>query len=249
MEEKKTTTRAAERALDILLCFVGEKDLAMMEIVERTKLSKSTTFRLLATLESKGFIKRDPDTDKYSLGFRIWELAANLNQSNDPAVLFLPEMERLRDEIDETVSLYIRDGLERVRIQAVESQQAIRRVAPIGARLPLFVGASSKVIVACSKEDLLDQVLADPMWPTGIDKEAYIKQLEEIREKGYAISVEEREAGTAAISVPIYNFLGNFVAAIVLSGPISRMNEEQMIQYVPRLVEAAERMGKLIPVK
>lgn len=246
MEEKKTTTRAAERALDILLCFVGQQELAMMEIVEKTELSKSTVFRLLATLEAKGFIKRDPRTEKYSLGFRIWELASHINRSDDPAILFLPEMERLRDEIDETVSLYVRDGLERVRIQAVESQQAIRRVAPIGVRLPLSVGASSKVIVAFTDGDLLGKVLADPMWPSGIDRDLYIKQLKEIREQGYAISVEEREAGTAAVSVPIHNRKGNLVAALVLSGPISRMNEEQMVQYVPHLMKAAEEMGKLV---
>lgn len=110
----------------------------MTEIAERTGLNKSTVFRLLATLESKGFVKRDPDTEKYQLGFRIWELSAHLNRSKDPAVLFLPEMERLRDELDETVSLYVYDGIERIRIQAVESNQAIRRVAPVGVgcRLP-----------------------------------------------------------------------------------------------------------------
>jgi IclR family KDG regulon transcriptional repressor len=96
--EKKSTVRAAERALDILLCFVDETRLGMTEIAERTGLNKSTVFRLLATLESKGFVKRDPDTEKYQLGFRIWELSAHLNRSKDPAVLFLPEMERLRDE-------------------------------------------------------------------------------------------------------------------------------------------------------
>ncbi|SFX17844.1 transcriptional regulator, IclR family [Thermoactinomyces sp. DSM 45891] len=246
MEEKKTTTRAAERALDILLCFVGKPELAMREIVEKTELSKSTVFRLLATLEAKGFVKRDADTEKYSLGFRIWELANHINRSDDPAILFLPEMERLRDDIDETVSLYVRDGLERVRIQAVESQQAIRRVAPIGARLPLSVGASSKVIVAYTEGDLLGKVLFDPMWPSGIDRDLYINQLQEIRARGYAISMEEREAGTAAISVAIHSRSGNLVAALVLSGPISRMNEEQMIRYVPRLVKAAEEMGKLV---
>ncbi|SDY17495.1 IclR family transcriptional regulator [Thermoactinomyces sp. DSM 45892] len=246
MEEKKTTTRAAERALDILLCFVGKPELAMREIVEKTELSKSTVFRLLATLEAKGFVKRDADTEKYSLGFRIWELANHINRSDDPAILFLPEMERLRDDIDETVSLYVRDGLERVRIQAVESQQAIRRVAPIGARLPLSVGASSKVIVAYTEGDLLGKVLSDPMWPAGIDRDLYIKQLQEIRAQGFAISMEEREAGTAAVSVAIRSRAGNLVAALVLSGPISRMNEEQMIRYVPRLVKAAEEMGKLV---
>ncbi|MBA4494894.1 IclR family transcriptional regulator [Paenactinomyces guangxiensis] len=245
-EEKKLTVRAAERALDILLCFVREPQLGMMEIAKRTKLSKSTVFRLLATLEAKGFIKRDPQTEKYQLGFRIWELAANLDHSDDPAVLFLPEMERLRDDLDETVSLYVRDGKERIRIQAVESKQAIRRVAPVGARMPLSVGASSKVLVAYGDEELRQQVLSDPLWPSGIDQEEYQAQLKEIREKGYAISVEEREVGTAAVSVPVFNREGRLIAALAVSGPVSRMNVEKMIQFAPRLKDAAEEMGRMV---
>jgi IclR family transcriptional regulator, KDG regulon repressor len=245
-EMEKPTVRAAERALDILLCFAGESQLGLMEIVSRTGLNKSTVFRLLATLEKKGFVRRDPQTEKYQLGFRIWELAASLSHSDDPAVLFLPEMERLRDELDETVSLYIRDGLERIRVQAVESRQAIRRVAPIGARMPLSVGASSKVLVAFGGAELMEQVLADPEWPASVDKEVYRQQLARIRGDGYAISVEEREAGTAAVAVPVFSRRGRLIAALAVSGPVSRMNVKKMIQFVPRLIQAAQQMGRMV---
>lgn len=245
-EEKKLTVRAAERALDILLCFTKEPELGLMEIASRTGLNKSTVYRLLSTLEVKGFVKRDLRTEKYVLGFRIWELAANLNQSDNPAVLFLPEMERLRDELEETISLYITDGKERIRIQAVESHQAIRRVAPVGARMPLSVGASSKVLMAYADEKQLEEVLNDPDWPQKQSKEEYLKQLQQIRLDGYAISIEEREAGTAAVSVPIFSRNGRLVAALAVSGPVSRMSKEKMKQFVPRLIQSAELMGKMI---
>jgi IclR family KDG regulon transcriptional repressor len=245
-EAKKATVRAAERALDILLCFVDASQLGLMEIAERTGLNKSTVFRLLATLEAKGFIKRDPQSEKYRLGFRVWELSANLDQSNDPAVLFLPEMERLRDDLDETVSLYVRDGKERVRIQAVESRQAIRRVAPIGARMPLAVGASSKVLMAYADEEAVSELLSSSDWPVNLNRDQYRRQLERIREDGFAISVEEREAGTAAVSVPVFSKRGELVAALAVSGPVSRMNIDKMIQFVPRMKEAAAQMGKMI---
>ncbi|MGA8941281.1 MAG: IclR family transcriptional regulator [Thermoactinomyces sp.] len=244
--EKKSTVRAAERALDILLCFVDKTQLGMMEIAERTGLNKSTVFRLLATLESKGFVKRNQQTEKYELGFRIWELAAHLNRSDDPAVLFLPEMERLRDKLDETVSLYIRDGKERIRIQAVESNQAIRRVAPIGARMPLTVGASSKILMAFADSQVVQEVLAESEWPDHVSKVDYLQQLKTIREDGYAMSVEEREAGTAAVAVPIFSRRSRLVAALTVSGPVSRMNVNKMIRFVPDLLEAASKMGKMI---
>jgi DNA-binding IclR family transcriptional regulator len=119
-------------------------------------------------------------------------------------------------------------------------------VAPIGARLPLSVGASSKVLVAYGGEELVKQVLADPEWPASVDKEVYMQQLERIREDGYAISVEEREAGTAAVAVPVFSRRGRLIAALAVSGPVSRMNVKKMIQFVPRLIQAAQQMGRMV---
>ena len=111
---------------------------------------------------------RDEATDKYRLGYRLWELSANLSKEGDPGIILLPEMERLRDQLGETISLYVQDGLVRVRIQAVQSNHAIRRVAPVGARMPLYVGASSKVLVAFAEPGLLEQLLTSADWPTGL---------------------------------------------------------------------------------
>lgn len=244
--EGKKTVRAAERALDILLCFTQKPKLSLTEISRMTELNKSTVYRLLATLEEKGFLFRDPDTEKYRLGFRIWELSAHLSRTDDPAVLFLPGMEGLRDQIEETVSLYVRDALERVRVQAVESFQAIRRVAPVGARMPLAVGAAGKVLVAFAEPLEQAKILSHPRWPDNVDKEYYTGQLREIREKGFATSVEEREAGTSAVAVPIFDQEGNIVAALAVSGPVGRLTEERMKEVVPRVLEAAERMQKML---
>ncbi len=246
MEEPKTNVRAVERALDILLCFTDSTDLGLSEIASRLSLHKSTVHRLLATLENKGFLIRDAQTEKYRLGFRIWELSANLTHSDDPATVLLPEMERLRDLVGETVSLYVRDGNERIRIQAVQSNQPIRRVAPIGARMPLFVGASSKVLVAYAEPEVLEAVLNDPNWPESIDREAYLEQLEQIRAQGFATSVEERELGAAAVAAPIFNRNGKLVAAIAASGPSNRLTPEKMREFARPILEAAYRMGKMM---
>jgi DNA-binding IclR family transcriptional regulator len=244
--EEKMTVRAVERALDILLCFTSETDLTLTEISQRVGLHKSTVHRLLASLEAKGFIVRDADSDKYRLGMRIWELSASSSRSDDPAVLLLPEMERLRDRLGETISLYIRDGLERIRIQAVQSKQAVRRVAPVGVRMPLYVGASSKVLVAFGGQEVLDMVLQDPNWPASIDRASFIKQLEDIRRIGYATSVEEREQGAAAVAAPVLNRDGRLIAALSVSGPSNRWSLEEMKKHAPMIQETAVRMGRLL---
>lgn len=240
------TVRAVERALDILLCFTQDAELSLTEISGKAGLHKSTVHRLLASLEGKGFILRSPSTEKYRLGFRLWELAANLSQSDDPEVVLLPEMEHLRDLCGETVSLYVRDGLVRVRIQAVQSAQAIRRVAPVGARLPLYVGASSKVLVAFTDDGIQEQVLQSPEWPAGLEREQFLQQLEEVRDAGYAISIEEREVGAAAVAVPIYNRSQKLAAALAISGPSNRLTADRMREQAPQLMEFASRMGKML---
>ncbi|MBD8500721.1 IclR family transcriptional regulator [Paenibacillus arenosi] len=246
MEESggKLTVRAVERALDILMCFKDAHDLSLTEISGRVGLNKSTVHRLLATLEEKGFLLRDGD--KFRLGYSVWELAANLTQVDDAAQLLLPEMERLRDQLGETISLYVRDGNDRIRIQAVQSNQAIRRVAPIGVRLPLYVGASSKVLLAFADESERAETMQSSSWPASIETADFLQQLEEVKKGGYALSVEEREPGAAAISVPILDRSHRISAALSVSGPVSRMTPDTMRAYAPLLMEAASRMEKMI---
>lgn len=246
MEDAKLTVRAVERALDILLCFTEASDLGLTEIASRVGLHKSTAYRLLASLEHKGFVTRNAATDKYRLGFRVWELSANLSQVDDPGVVLLPEMERLRDALDETVSLYVRDGTERIRIQAVQSRQPVRSVAPVGARLPLYFGASGKTLIAFAAEEDRKALLADEIWPAGLDKPVFLAQLEEIRRQGYAISVEEREPGAASVAAPIFGRSNRLVAALAVSGPAGRLTVEKMKGHAGLLIETARRMGKMV---
>jgi len=128
----------------------------------------------------------------------------------------------------------------------VQSNQAVRRVAPVGARLPLYVGASSKVLLAWSDEETLRLVLDDPDWPDAVDKQAFLEQLNAIRESGYATSFEEREPGAAAVSAPILDRSGRLLAALSVSGPSGRLTPEVMLSYVPAIREAARRMALML---
>lgn len=246
MEEEKRTVRAVDRALDVLLCFAEKAEWGLSEIAVRTGLHKSTVHRLLATLEDRGFVNRDEVTEKYRLGLRVLELSSNLSREDDLSVVLLPLMEKLRDELGETVSLYVRDRGERVRIQAVQSAQIIRRVAVVGVRLPLSVGASSKVLLAFVDDSIRQAVMSDPMWPKAIDKVKFTRQLEAIRSLGYATSSEEREPGAAAVSAPIINRSGKLIAALAVSGPANRLTSDVMQQHAPAIMDAARRMGTLL---
>jgi DNA-binding IclR family transcriptional regulator len=246
-DQEKGTVRAVERALDILLCFSGtEMELGLSDISKRVGLHKSTVHRLLASLERKGFIRRHPQTDKYRLGWSVLELVSNVYQSDDLASIVVPEMTYLRDEVGETISLYIRIGKERIRTQAVESNQPVRRVANIGQRLPLYVGASGKILLAWADPQLVQEVMDDPSWPDELSKKDFQKALAKTRENGYAISIEEREPGAAAVAVPIFGRDKQIVAALSVSGPVDRFTKNAVERFIPAAKNTAQLISKML---
>ena len=245
-DQEKGTVRAVERALDILLCFSGtETELGLSDIAKKLGLHKSTVHRLLASLESKGFIRRTR-TEKYRLGWSVLELVSNIYQSDDLSSIVLPEMTRLRDLLGETISLYIRSGLERIRIQAVESNQPVRRVANIGKRLPLHVGASGKVLLAFSDRSVIEELLADPNWPADVNKNEVLAALDNVREQRFAVSIEEREPGAAAVAAPILSRTGEIVAALSVSGPVDRFTAEAIERHAQALKQSSDILTKML---
>ena len=116
----------------------------------------------------------------------------------------------------------------------------------MGARLPLYVGASSKVLVAFGERDVEAQVLAAVDWPAWLDRAVYARQLAESRQLGYALSVEEREAGAAAVAAPIFRRSRKLVAALAVSGPSNRLTAQVMREHAPTIMEYAHRMGMML---
>ncbi len=254
MDRKKTALQAGERgsvrsvdrALDILLCFGSERDLGLTEIARRVDLHKSTAHRMLASLERRGFVERHPLTDRYRLGWLIVELASQVYQSDNLTSLALAEMTHLRDAIGETISLYVRSGYERIRVGAVEGTHPVRRAANIGKRFPLYVGASGKVLLAFSDEDILDELHLAQSVPRDFDIDELRAQCSQIAAQGYAVSIEEREAGAAAVAAPILNRQGICVAALSVSGPVDRFTAQQVTHYGAACMAAAKQISKTL---
>lgn len=222
LREEGQTIRSVERALDVLLCFSGESaGLGVTQIAEKLGLYKSTVHRVLAALESRGFVRQDGVTGRYHLGLKALELASAYLTSGDLPTTAYPPMCALRDRARETVSLYVRDGLERVRIQRAEGPLTVRRVVGLGERLPLYLGASGKVLLAWApppeRAELLSQIL-----PPRFDRAGLETTLKEALQQGWAVSLEEREQGVASVAAPVRDHAGRCVAALTISGPVSR---------------------------
>ncbi|GMA57892.1 IclR family transcriptional regulator [Alicyclobacillus sacchari] len=242
-----TTVRAVERALDILLCFTkSTHELSLSEIARDVGLHKSTAHRLLLSLQQKGFVRRQQGSDKYMLGWSALCLSANAPLFDSWTSIALPVMTELRDHTGETVSLYVRSGIERIRVQAVESREPIRNVATVGERYPLYIGASGKVLLAWSDIDLINEILRRERLPSGFSLSELRSQLVQVRTDGYAVSFQERDAGAAAMAAPVFGPEGDCIAALAVSGPVSRLTEAKMEHSASDLMGAAATFSQAI---
>lgn len=243
LKEEGQTIRSVERALDVLLCFAGEAHgLGVTQIAEKLGLYKSTVHRILGALEAKGFVRRDGAAGRYHLGLKTLELASVYLTSGDVPSVAYHEMLTLRDRAQETVSLYVRDGMERVRVQRAEGPLAVRRVVGLGERLPLYLGASGKVLLAwaplAERGWLLERTL-----PPEFDRQSFEQMLDLAVDRGWATSLEEREEGVASVAAPVLDRAGRCVAALAISGPVSRFAPEDAHRLGQMVLESARAIS------
>jgi len=204
----------------------------LSELVDATGLPRATAHRLAVALEVHHLLSRDGD-GRFVLGPRLGELAAALP---DPLVAAAGAvLAWVRDESGESAQLYRRDGDVRVCIAAAERTSGLRTTVPLGARLPLTAGSGAQVLCAW-----LDEATLADLLPSATFSE---RVLAEVRRRGWAQSVAQREAGVASVSAPVRApEKGEVIAAISISGPIERLGRAPGQRYAPILVAGARRL-------
>lgn len=226
----KDLLRTVQRALDIFSCFsLQETELTLTEIANRISLAKSTTTRMLATLEQNGFIIKNGQTLKYKLGPRLHYLGYVAGKSIQIREIAYPIMQELRNETKETVNLYLLEGLYRVCVEQCESLLPLRHLVPIGKKLPLWAGAGGKALLAYQDQEFQEQVFSM------VDSEERLRRLKSelpvIREEGCVSSQEDRETGLSAVSAPIFNVDGKVSACLSISGLTQRFTPEVVSRF------------------
>ncbi|MGV0625216.1 IclR family transcriptional regulator [Mycolicibacter minnesotensis] len=219
-----------DKALAVLHT-VAESPCGLAELCERTGLPRATAHRLAAGLETHRLLSRDDD-GRWQIGPAISELAA---RADDPLrVAGAAVLPRLRELTGESAQLYRREGSDRVCVAALEPPAGLRDTVPVGARLPMTAGSGAKVLLAYADPGVQQEVLAEAKF-TG-------RSLAEVRRRGWAQSVAEREPGVASISAPVRDRRGAVVAAISVSGPIDRMGRRPGARWAADLLAAAEAL-------
>ncbi|CQD10279.1 IclR family transcriptional regulator [Mycobacterium lentiflavum] len=221
-----------DKAVDVLHT-VAESPCGLAELCERTGFPRATTYRLAAALEVHRLLARDDD-GRWQLGPALSELAAHVN---DPLLAagaaVLPQ---LRETTGESVQLYRREGTSRVCVAALEPAAGLRDTVPVGARLPMTAGSGAKVLLAHSDVATQQAVLPAAKFTD--------RTLAEVRRRGWAQSVAEREPGVASVSAPVRDGRGVVVAAISVSGPIDRIGKRPGARWAADLLAAAEAITR-----
>jgi DNA-binding IclR family transcriptional regulator len=218
-----------------VLAAVAGAPRSLADLVEATALPRATAHRLAVALEVHRLLARDAE-GRFVLGPRVGELSAALP---DPLVAAAaPVLVWVRDESGESAQLYRRDGAERVCVAAAERASGLRTTVPIGSRLPLTAGSGAQVLCAWSDPASLAEVLAGA--------EFTARALAEVRRRGWAQSVAQREAGVASVSAPVLAADGGLLAAISVSGPIERLGRSPGQRIAPVLVAGAGRIAAML---
>ena len=225
MPEQKNVNTIV-KAADILKCITKGINQSS-NIAGNLGLSRSTTHRLLKTLQAAEFVVQDPITLRYSLGPFAHYLADYSTRYHYNLIFCaLPEMEKLRSITGETIVIVIRVGLRRMYLEELPSFQPLKYAAGKGYSPPVYAGATGKVLLSqMSSPELLrliDTISFEKVAPNTItDRNVLLNEIEDIRRKGYAISCSELVLGAASVAVPINNY-SQSVAMCVL-GPENRI--------------------------
>lgn len=249
--EPSNTIRAVERALDVLLCFTAETPtLTMTQISEKVGIHKSTIHRILATLEKKRFVRREPDTGIYRLGIRLLQMANLSLEDINIRHISLPYMRQLSEEFRENVDLAILDRDEVMFVDTFESSQPVKIAALPGQHLPAYHTASGKAILSLLSEDIVTQIYNKYNLDTDSAREMklqnFLQELKSIRERGYALDCEDLEPGVNAVAAPILGINHKPIASLAVAGPAYRLSLELMHEIGLKLLETTAEITSKI---
>lgn len=225
------TIQSIDRAISILDFIAKNNNCRLIDICNFFNLNKSTVYGIIATLEYNNLIYKDNFTSRYSLGSKIFQLSAKYEENLSIKKITKPYLQYLTSKFSETTHLAIFSNFEALYIDKVESPHSIRMTSKVGSTDPLFATAIGKCILANMPTDKFEYFINNSDLYAITDysitnKENLNKELNIIRNQGFALDLEELELGLNCIAAPIKNSLGEALGAISISIPSSRFSKK-----------------------
>ena len=225
---------------------------SITEISRVLGLNKSSVHRVLLSLQHVDWISQDSETQKYTFGNSLLEFCTSLSSEFEIRRDSRQYLEQIRDITGETALLTLRIGFERMYVEQIPSAHELKHMVETGKRLPLWVGAPAKVILAYMDGDEIAAVL-DNVKKSGIgvmasgqpiNVDEIQAELADIRKIGFCLTVGERVVGITTLAAPIFDYRHRVVGSICVSGPLSRLTPDVVIQHSPLIVKAARDISR-----
>jgi len=243
--------QSVSHALDVLDEFHGNVDeLGVTELSKKLKLHKNNVFRILATLQSRNYIEQNKANENYRLGIRCLELGQTFIHQRGMLKQANPVLQELAEKTGETSYVSIMRGNEVVYLDSVEPETTVRVVSRLGLHMPTHATAAGKVLVAFESEEDLRKRFSGELKSytknTFRTVEELFRDLEAVREKGYATDLEEFEEGLRCVASPIRDYTRKVIGALSVSGPAHRLADEKI-----QTIFGAEvvRLGKELSIR
>jgi DNA-binding IclR family transcriptional regulator len=222
-----------KKGIDILRCFSAENEaLTAKEISKKIGVPASTIYRYLDTLLNNGFLAKNSDS-KYRLGFMLLRLGDLVSRGTDFLEIIRPFLIELSDRCEETTMLMVLSGRRALCIAKKETTRLIRLSPQVGLTLPLYAGASSKVLLALQSSSFISDYLSNtkikkltPFTTPSIDKLG--EEIIEIQKKGYSLCDQDVSIGLTGIAAPILDAKEKVVASLVVAGPRDRILKDRV---------------------
>jgi IclR family KDG regulon transcriptional repressor len=240
-------------ALRLLEIFEGEEEIGVTELARRLHLHKNNVFRLLATLEDKGWVEQSADSERYRLGTACLRLVQGHARSQGLTRRARPTLEALVRETGETAHLGVLRSFEVVHLDGERSPGLVKGGLRIGERMPAHCTALGKVLLACGPAGTLeawDRQVASEGLPaytaeTIVDRDKLIEHLRRVAAQGWAVDLEESSPGLVCAAAPVVDAAGRTVAALSVSGPVFRLDRDRVeSRMVPTVVAAAAALSR-----
>lgn len=241
-----------EKITDLLeLLADSDSGIGVRELARLSGIPRNTVSRLLASLQEEGWAFHDPLTDKYRIGLRLLSFANRWRLNLEIVHQSMPVLEKLAADTRETAILsVVEDSVAGRCVNKVDSKNRIKLVSEVGSSIPLHAGASGKVLLAFLPSAVQEEVLTKPLkrfTPRTITEPGSLREeLRRIRERGYAISVEEVDPGAAAIGAPILDAKGRLIAGLSIAGPRFDFEGGEFERLTPLVLNAAGEISKLL---
>jgi IclR family acetate operon transcriptional repressor len=245
------TLSTLDKGLHILEVLAGAEaadGLTLTELSRVLGMHRTTLLRFLATLRARGYVDRDPESDRYRLGMHLLSLVSVLLSGLDVRQQARPYLRALRDRTQEMVHLAVLDHSDVLSVERIDGRQPLSLQTGIGARRPAYCSASGKAILAHLADDELDPILASGMPPvtarTITSVEAMREHLVEVRRHGYAIDDEERIEGVRCVAAPVFGYEQRVLAAVSIAAPALRLPDDRVSELGEEVRKTAEAVSR-----